>query len=313
MIDREPRFRESVFARLVAVMMTLAVTLVVIVSSFFWLVVTRGVHNQISFATAHYGLLLIFLLVVAGAVLSAHLVLKRLLQPLRVLSDGVARLGAGELDVQLTRSTRDEFGRLTDAFNQMVGRVKEMIGARDQLLIDVSHELRSPLTRMKVALELLPDDAHRARLAGDVEEMERMVTELLELERLRTRRGITTAPHDLVRLLREVAASMEGEPPGVLVASSSRALMLNIDGEKVRTVFRNILENAIKYSRPQSRPVEVVAVGDVDTVTVRVTDDGVGIPESDVERVFEPFYRVDRSRSKSSGGYGLGLSICKRV
>lgn len=313
MTDHEPRFGESVFARLVAVMVTMAASLVILMSVFFWLVVMRDVHALIDLQTAHIGMLALFLVVVVAIVLSAHLVLKRLLRPLRVLSDGVARLGAGELDVHLPRRTRDEFGLLTDAFNQMVGRVKEMIGARDQLLIDVSHELRSPITRMKVALELLPDDGHRARLAGDVEEMERMVTELLELERLRSHRGISTARQDLVRLLREVAESVRDDRPGVRVVASSPELTVDIDGEKVRTVFRNLLENATKYSRPQSRPVEVTAVDDGDSITVRVTDDGVGIPESDVERVFEPFYRVDRSRSKSSGGYGLGLSICKRV
>jgi signal transduction histidine kinase len=311
--DRGPRFHESVFARLIAVMVTLAASLLTLATIFFWLVVMRDVHSLIDLERAHIGLLTLFLAVICGVVVSAHLVLRRLLRPLRILSDGVERLGAGELDVQLPRSTRDEFGRLTDAFNQMVGRVKEMIGARDQLLVDVSHELRSPLTRMKVALELLPNDGHRARLAGDVEEMERMVTELLELERLRNRRGITTAPQDLVRLLREVAAGVQAAPLGVLVSSSSPELIVDIDAEKVRTVFRNLLENAVKYSRPQSRPIEIAAVDDGDVVTVRITDDGVGIPECDLERVFEPFYRVDRSRSKSSGGYGLGLSICKRV
>ncbi len=193
MNERRPRVHQSVFAKLVAVMATMAVCLLFLVS-FFWLIVTGNVHAPIPRGTAHLGLLVLLLFVIAGVVLAAHLVLGHLLRPLRILSDGVARLGEGELDVHLPPSTPDEFGRLTDAFNNMVGSVKDMIGARDQLLIDVSHELRSPLTRMKVALELLPDDGERARLAGDVAEMERMVTELLELERLRPR---WTAPTSL--------------------------------------------------------------------------------------------------------------------
>src|SRR4029453_10443072 len=102
----------------------------------------------------HVALLILLLLVMTVVVLTAHLVLKRLRRPLGGLSEGVARLGAGELDVTLPNATRDEFGKLTEAFNHMVGRVRGMIGARDQLLVGVSTELRSPLTRIKVHLEL---------------------------------------------------------------------------------------------------------------------------------------------------------------
>jgi signal transduction histidine kinase len=262
---------------------------------------------------AHVALLVVLVFVMGAVVLSAHTVLKRLLWPLRALSEGVARLSAGQLDVVVPNSTRDEFGTLTDAFNQMVHRVREMIGARDQLLLDVSHELRSPVTRMKVALELLPDGEQRTRMAADVAEMQRMIAELLEFERLRDARGIQTARQDLMPLLRDVAARFQNRPPGVRIVSTSREMQVDADGEKVRTVLRNLLENATKYSLPTSRPVEISAAQNADTVVIRITDDGVGIPEGDVEHVFEPFFRVDRSRSKSTGGYGLGLSICKRV
>jgi signal transduction histidine kinase len=86
-----------------------------------------------------------------------------------------------------------------------------------------------------------------------------------------------------------------------------------VDAERIRTVFRNLLENAVKYSLPDSRPIEVSATQDRDTVVIRVTDDGPGIPEDDKTTLFEPFFRVDRSRSKKTGGYGLGLSISKRI
>jgi signal transduction histidine kinase len=262
---------------------------------------------------AHGALLVLLLLVMTAVVLTTHAILRRLLRPLRVLSDGVDRLSSGELNVEIPTRSRDEFGRLTDAFNHMVARVREMIGARDQLLTDVSHELRSPLTRMKVALELLPDDGQRSRLAGDVAEMERMVAELLELERLRFRRDIRTSPRDLMLILQEVAESFQDKPPGVRVTSTSFEILVEVDGEKIRTVLRNLLENAVKYSLPQSCPIEVSAVQNSDAVVVRVTDDGMGIPEGDLDHIFEPFFRVDRSRTQDTGGYGLGLSICKRV
>jgi signal transduction histidine kinase len=261
----------------------------------------------------HDMLLVLLLAVMAAVVVVTYFVLKRLLAPLRDLNDGVARLSAGELDVVLPRAPRDEFGRLTDAFNRMVRRVRAMIAARDQLLLDVSHELRSPLTRMKVALELLPADAQRAGMAADVAEMEKMIAELLELERLRIGRGLQRTRQDLRPLLQEITAAYQDRPPGLRLIASSGALPVQIDAEKIRTVLRNLLENAAKYSLPQSRPVEISAAQADGKIIVRVSDDGPGIPEADIDRVFEPFYRADRSRSKNTGGYGLGLSICKRV
>ena len=305
---------KSVFAKLLAIMVTMAACLVLLVTGSFWMIVNLTLNSPVDqMHEAHAAVFAVLLFVMGAVVLSAHAVLKRLLLPLRALTEGVGRLSAGQLDVVVPNSTNDEFGTLTEAFNQMVGRVKEMIRARDQLLLDVSHELRSPVTRMKVALELMPDGEQRRRLAADVGEMERMIAELLELERLRDLRGITTARHDLMPIVREVVDSFQSSAPGVCLRAESHAIHLDIDAEKIRAVLRNLLENAAKYSLPTSRPVEISVLETAEAVLIRITDDGVGIPAGDVDRVFEPFFRVDRSRSKTTGGYGLGLSICKRV
>ncbi|HEV8630935.1 MAG TPA: HAMP domain-containing sensor histidine kinase [Thermoanaerobaculia bacterium] len=261
---------------------------------------------------AHLEVLALLVVLMAAVFLAAHGLLHRLLQPLRGLGEGVARLSEGELDVTIANPTRDEFGALTAAFNQMVGRVRGMIGARDQLLLDVSHELRSPLTRLKVALEMTPEGRTRSGMAADLAEMEVMIGELLELERLREG-GIRTAPTDVVALLDAVAASYRDRPPGVAVAAAPPEILLDLDADKMRTVVRNLLENAVKYSLPDSRPVEVSAASAAEGVVIRVADDGPGIPATDLASVFEPFFRVDRSRSKKTGGYGLGLSIARRI
>ena len=250
---------------------------------------------------------------IATVVFTAHGVLKRLLLPLRWLGDGVARVSEGQLDVVVPKRSADEFGTLTDAFNTMVGRVKDMIRARDQLLLDVSHELRSPVTRLKVALELLSDPNMKARMAADIAEVEIMIGELLELERLRDGRGMTIARHDIVSLLREVAGNYDDRPPRVRLNAAMPEIFVDIDQDRMRTVIRNLLENAVKYSLPDSRAVEVSATQNGQNVVIRVTDDGPGIPERDMPSLFEPFFRVDRSRSKKTGGYGLGLSISKRI
>jgi len=262
---------------------------------------------------AHHAMVVLLLLVMTLVVLTAHRVLRRLLRPLRDLNEGVVRLGTGELDVALPNPTNDEFGSLTAAFNKMAVRVREMIAARDQLLLDVSHELRSPLTRMKVSLEMIPQSPQRTEMGIDVAEMDHMVAQLLELERLRGGRGVTFVRRDLVPILHDVARTFENKPPGVRIVSALQKIPLDIDAEKVRMVFRNLLENAMRYSMAQSWPVELSAARNGDAIVVRVTDHGPGIPEADGKRVFEPFFRLDRSRTKHTGGYGLGLSICKRI
>jgi signal transduction histidine kinase len=261
----------------------------------------------------HMKLLVLLLFLMLAVLLSAYAVLMILLRPVRWLSEGVERLGSGQLDIALPVRTRDEFGALTNAFNRMVRRVREMVRARDQLLLDVSHELRSPLTRMKVALEFLPESESRQQLAADVGEMEAMVAELLELERLRDGRGLNPAFQDLAPILREMAVRFNKKRPGARFIAPSQKIQLNIDEDKVRTVLRNLLENAYKFSLPDSRPVEISCAQNDDSVTVRVSDDGPGIATEDNASLFEPFFRVDRSRSKKTGGYGLGLSICKRI
>ncbi|HKH47201.1 MAG TPA: HAMP domain-containing sensor histidine kinase [Thermoanaerobaculia bacterium] len=261
----------------------------------------------------HTKMLWLLLLYVVAIVSTAHAILRRSLRPVRSLHEGVTRLSEGELDVVVPRQTRDELGVLTDAFNQMVRRIGDMLRARDQLLLDVSHELRSPLTRIKVALALLPASEKKTRIAADVVEMEAMITELLELERLREGRGIRPERQDLTPILREVVESFHDRPPGARIVAPATEILLDVDGDRIRTVLRNLLENAIKYSLPDSGPVEVSVAETAESVVIRVTDDGPGIPEADLSSLFEPFFRVDRSRSKKSGGYGLGLSICKRI
>lgn len=269
------------------------------------------VRNQMH--SAHEKLLWMLLLMIVGVVLTAYWFQKRLLRPVRSLGDGVARMSAGQLDVVLPQVTHDELGTLTTAFNQMVSRVKEMIHARDQLLLDVSHELRSPLTRMKVALALLPEDDNRANLEADVKDMERMISELLELERLRTPHGLRQQKQDVVPIVREIAQQFENRAPGVHLIARPETVFANVEYEKLRTVLRNLLDNAFKYSLPDSQPVILSIFESREWVVIRVQDDGQGIPEGQQANVFEPFFRIDPSRSKKTGGYGLGLSMCKRI
>jgi signal transduction histidine kinase len=323
--SHRPPAHASVFGKLVAIMLGMAACLLMLVSVFFWTVTTyylvpgsAGTHLSTStfterVHTAHLILFTLLFVLMVAVIVIAHAVLRRLLRPLRVLNDGVASFSEGQLDIVLPNQTRDEFGTLTDAFNRMVSRVSGMIRARDQLLLDVSHELRSPVTRLKVALELLPHSDMRTRMARDLTEMEAMVTELLELERLRDGRGIRPSRQDVMPVLTKIVQQFRDRPPGVQIAPTEAQTVLDVDADKLVVVIRNLVENATKYSLPDSRPVEVSIAHDSGSLIIRVTDDGPGIPPADIGSLFEPFFRVDRSRSRKTGGYGLGLSICKRI
>jgi signal transduction histidine kinase len=143
--------------------------------------------------------------------------------------------------------------------------------------------------------------------------MDALVTQLLELERLRDGRALKLVACDLVPVVQQAAQAFEDRPPGVVLGARPAARTLRFDPAKVQTVLRNLLENASKYSLPDSGPVSISIHEEKDCVAVHVEDDGPGIPERDLERLFEPFFRVDPSRSRRTGGYGLGLSLCKRI
>ena len=231
------------------------------------------------------------------------------------LEEGVAEIGNGNLDHRIpSRKRRDELGELAVSFNEMAERIKKMIMAKEQLLVDVSHELRSPVTRMRVALEFIPDGEKKESLLEDVAELEAMITELLESEKLNSDHGkLNLETVDLAELLHETIKEFEKRPPGVELLPVSEVMEIEADAERVRVVLKNVMENAIKYSNPDSGAVEIAARTDGNSTVVTIRDSGAGIPKEDLPYIFEPFYRADKSRSRHTGGYGLGMSLCKKI
>ncbi len=244
----------------------------------------------------------------------SYFAMRRILRPLERLNQGVTEVAQGDMAYRIEPEGGKEFVELADAFNRMTGSVSSVLHAKERLLLDVSHELRSPLTRMKVGLEFLPDSSAKESLAGDVVEMERMVTSLLEEARLsKAEQPVHAERFPLRPLLAEVIVPWQGQAPGIDITSLSDEALLFADREKVRTLLGNLIANSHKYSRPDSGPIAITATTTDDGTTVTVTDEGEGIPAVDLPFIFEPFYRVDRSRSKETGGYGLGLSLCKSI
>lgn len=260
----------------------------------------------------------IYLLIIIAAMLSVLLVIyfliNRLLKPIKQLHLAVSELSEGNLEYKVSSNRVDELGELTKSFNQMTKRLKEMLHAREQLLLDVSHELRSPLTRIKVALEFLEDKKIKRNISDDINEVEIMITELLETERLKSHYGgIKFANIDLIDIIQKISYEFKNSKPGIKLINFPKSLLFVGDEERLKLLFKNILENAIKYSNPDGYAVEISIRKKNDKVTIIIQDFGTGIPEQDIPYIFEPFYRVDKSRSKNTGGYGLGMNISKKI
>jgi len=210
-------------------------------------------------------------------------------------------------------SGHDEVARLAEAFNRAFARIARLLAQQRRMLQSASHELRSPLARVRMAIELLADEGTdagtRANLARraerDVEELDGLISDLLLAERMRdSELPRNFAPVELADIAREECARVGArfaEGPGPRIAGDARML---------RSLVRNLLENARRYGKP---PVELWLGVQAGSVTLRVDDRGEGVPDAERERIFEPFYRPAGHHEGRDGGVGLGLALVRGV
>ena len=266
--------------------------------------------------STHYMQVLVILLVILLTLVFvfAYLSIRWILKPIKWLTEGVEQVSKGNLNYQVPIRKMDDLGELTESFNSMTRRIAEMIHAKEQLLLDVSHEIRSPLTRIKVALEFVPDGNTKKSIREDLSEVEKMIMEILETERLNSDHGkLYLKKANVSVIIKEVLQDFQNRSPGVKLTSVPKGVFLNIDIDRIKTVLKNVIENSLKYSKPESQPVEISIDEEEKAVVIRIKDYGSGIPKEELPYIFEPFYRIDKSRSKETGGYGLGMSLCKKI
>jgi len=270
--------------------------------------------SNIIFLNAHHHLVFFLMITVIIVFTFAGIFIHQVIKPIHELERGVKEISKGNLNVELKVKSKDEIGKIARAFNQMTVELRKMIKARDQLLLDVSHELRSPITRAKIALEIMHDSKEKESVLDDLREMETMISELLETERLKN--GNTPLDIKNVRVKDLILNAVEGFWPNkekIKVHEISENIVLQIDNHKIGIVIKNLIENAVKYSENSAQPIEINVIEQDDKVIVQIEDFGPGIPEDKLNLIFEPFYRVDSSRSRKTGGYGLGLHLAKKI
>jgi signal transduction histidine kinase len=244
-----------------------------------------------------------------------YLAVRWIFQPIIWMQEGAARIGRGELDYRIPTPRHDELADLSRDINNMADDVQKMLEAKRQLMLAISHELRSPLTRSKVALAMLDESKTRATLLEDIEEMEHLISDILESEALNTRHAVlrretvnlgeligSVVETDFVHAQQEIRLDIAADLPAA-----------ELDVTRIRLLARNLIDNALRFNPADGQPVRVSVTASDGVLCLAIEDHGSGIPAEHLPRVTEPFYRADPARTRATGGFGLGLYLCKRI
>ncbi len=235
-------------------------------------------------------------------------------RPLHHIGEGVARFGAGDFTKPIAKIRNDELGELGDRINRMATSLQGMLDAKRALLLAISHELRSPLTRARVNAELVGEGEHRDALLRDLSEMRDLISDLLESERLATgHSALHTESVDLAALVREVVATQFAGAPLTLELDESIGA-LQADPMRLKLLLRNLIDNALRHSAGAAQAPVVSLRREPDgRIALTVRDFGPGVSDEQLQRLSEPFYRTDSARARATGGVGLGLYLCRLI
>ena len=249
---------------------------------------------------------------ILAALLLNYYMVRRLLKPITLLKQGAEKISGGDIDYRIDHTRDDELGELTQSINTMADSLQSMLNAKLQLLLAISHELRSPITRAKLQLELMDDSTMKDSLKDEINELESLVSELLEAERLNSQHG--SLNQEPVFLGEFIEAELKHHwPNSDLLKFEQKGTDREIDIDVLRTqlMLRNLVNNALRYGGDATIHVGVEWADQ--TVTLSVVDQGEGIEADHLPHLTEPFYRADRSRQRETGGFGLGLYLCRLI
>lgn len=252
------------------------------------------------------GLFVISALAVLLVIVTAAILARRVTAPLTRLSQAAEEVAKGHSPEPLPETGPRELANLARQFNQTSQQVRELLADRTVLLAGISHDLRTPLTRLRLAIEMLPgktDDALAERMRRDIEEMSAQIGQAVELGG--TLGAGERSPIDIATVVTEVI----GNRPRVVWRPLGRCIH-SVNAQALRRILGNLIENALRYSFGS---VEISLDCRHETPSLRVLDRGPGIPEAERDAVFRPFYRLERSRNRNTGGSGLGLAVARQL
>ncbi|MBP7552695.1 MAG: HAMP domain-containing histidine kinase [Spirochaetes bacterium] len=245
-----------------------------------------------------------------------------IVKPILKISKGSKQIAEGNLGVQVEYDSEDEVGELARTFNYMSNELTNIKKIRDDLLATISHELRTPLARIKGYTELMLDlklkkmeqDVYYKSILQEVDFLNNMIGEILEISRLElNKESLFPEETDFGYFLENLKKETDVQKTiqnVEYVFDYEYGLFCSIDVEKVYRVFQNIMHNSIKAKADK---ILISAKKENDWIIIKIVDNGIGIPADQLEIVFEKFYRVDKSRDRKTGGFGLGLAICKGI
>lgn len=269
---------------------------------------------------------MIFLVVLgaaAGLALTVYFLLSRLHQQLRSIEGGVTRIARGELDARVPGNELSIAGRLGDAFNRMADHIQRLVTVQREMIHGVSHELRTPVARIRFGVQMIEDcddpEMLRSQLSAidhDIQELDELIDEILTYARLEQGGPILAVEQvNVVETLEQVIEEQQSMRPDLSIdadipGSARDNAWAEVEPRYLHRAIQNLVGNATRYARGR---VLVACQFDDETCRIDVQDDGDGVPEEDWGKVFTAFARLDDSRTRKSGGYGLGLSIVRRI
>lgn len=245
--------------------------------------------------------------------ITSMLLMRRLTRPLARLAEQTSRLGRGERPDFLPEDGPQELALLAHNFNRLTSQVQQLLSNRTTLFVGISHDLRTPIARLQIAMELLRSEQDPELLEGiqnDLEDMNHLITRTLELAHGLQNASRDTETVEMGTLLNDQIAAHE-HLQGPVEWQQPPTCKLQTNRAALNRVLANLLENAKRYGR--GRPVRVELECGTDSITVSLLDRGPGIPADQLGSVFQPFYRIENSRGQTTGGSGLGLAIVKQL
>ena len=247
--------------------------------------------------------------------LICYAMVQRIFRPIKSIEEGATRIGQGELEYRINVKQKDELGSLAQKINQLAVNVQEMLAAKQRLNLGVSHELRSPLTRARLEVELLEDSKIKEDLLNEINAMETIIANLLDSEAINY--GHKKLKLELFELSDMISQLIQKS--GFLADSNIAFIPLDyaaqVEADKTlfEVMIKNILENALRYNPVEGEPIQIRVEQVENTYEIKIRDFGPGFSKEDLTKVTEPFYRTGQSRSRQSGGFGLGLYLCKQI